>query len=87
MILICLCDDFFKDLNSPIDDNDREPLENDLPDLEIEHDLNQEITSDEIKKSIKQLNSGKASGIDCIINEYLKYLIDLMLPVYTKLLL
>jgi len=42
--------DFFKDLNSPIDDNDGEPLENDLPDLKIEHDLNQEITSDEIKK-------------------------------------
>jgi len=50
MILICLYFmTFFKDLNSPIDDNDGEPLENDLPDLEIEHDLNQKITSDEIK--------------------------------------
>ena len=41
------------------------------------NDLDNEITEEEIMASIKQLKSGKSSGIDDIIDEYLKHSIKL----------
>jgi len=34
-------------------------IEADFPDINIEHDINAEITEDEIGKAIKCLNNGK----------------------------
>ena len=47
--------------------------------------LNAEITSDEILFCIRQLNNGKASGIDKIVNEHIKSTSDVFLSIYVKL--
>jgi hypothetical protein len=38
--------------------------------------LNSPITIEEIKTVVKGLKNGKSSGIDGVINEYIKYTID-----------
>ena len=43
------------------------------------------FTQEEIMKCIRKLKNNKSSGLDLIINEYLKYTSDLMLPIYEKL--
>jgi hypothetical protein len=40
------------------------------------------ITIEEIKNAVKRLKNGKSSGIDGVINEYIKYIIDDMLHIY-----
>jgi hypothetical protein len=44
--------------------------------------LNSPITIEEIKNVVKGLKNGKSSGIDGVINEYIKYTIDDMLHIY-----
>ncbi|MEW8152903.1 MAG: reverse transcriptase family protein, partial [Candidatus Thiodiazotropha endolucinida] len=46
--------------------------------------LNSEITSDEILRCIRNLNNGKASGLDMILNEYIKSSCHIFLPLYEK---
>jgi len=62
-----------------------EEIEADFPDINIEHDINAEITEDEIGKAIKCLNNGKTTGLDIISNEYLKHSVPFRLPLLTKL--
>jgi hypothetical protein len=47
--------------------------------------LNSPITIEEIKTVVKGLENGKSSGIDGVINEYIKYTIDDMLHIYVLL--
>ena len=48
-------------------------------------DLEKRITEKEILECIDQLKTGKSAGIDCIINEYLKTLKEILMPLYVKL--
>jgi hypothetical protein len=45
--------------------------------------LNSPITIEEIKNVVKGLKNGKSSGIDGVINKYIKYTIDDMLHIYS----
>ena len=47
--------------------------------------LNSPITIGEIKTVVKGLKNGKSSGIDGVINEYIKYTINDMLHFYVLL--
>ena len=49
--------------------------------------LNSPITEGEIRKCIKTLKNNKSSSNDKIINEFLKYTVDTMLPIYVFLIL
>ncbi|OWF46235.1 RNA-directed DNA polymerase from mobile element jockey [Mizuhopecten yessoensis] len=83
---ICITElyEYFKDLNKSVYDDDDFELEN--PDNSIFDDyLNGEITTDEIKFSLINLKNSKASGIDQILNEYLKSTMDVFLPIYQKI--
>jgi hypothetical protein len=44
--------------------------------------LNSPITIEEIKNVARGLKNGKSSGIDGVINKYIKYTIDDMLHIY-----
>ncbi len=44
------------------------------------------FTNDDIQKCIGKLTDGKSGGADDIVNEHIKSTIDLMMPVYIKLL-
>ena len=57
----------------------------DFPNVDIDHGLNEEISTDEIKKAIQLLKNNKASGLDNITNKYIKCSIEMMLPVYQKI--
>ena len=49
---------------------------------EMDNILNSPITIEEIKNVVKGLKNGKSSGIDGVINKYIKYIIDDMLHIY-----
>jgi len=58
---------FFKDLNAHLNDDKT------VPDVNLQHYLDVHITTDEITMCIKNLNCGKASGPDSVLNEYIKH--------------
>jgi len=74
----------FKELNAEKDYGNEE-IEADFPDINIERNLNAEITEDEISKAIKCLKNGKATGLDNISNEYLNHSVPFLLPLLTKM--
>ena len=47
--------------------------------------LNKEMSREEITKCIKELKNGKASGIDTILNEYIKSTSDRLMTIYELL--
>ena len=57
--------------------------------VEIDEDinfiLNGSLTEDEILTCIKTLKNNKSSGVDCILNEYIKASAHILLPVWCKL--
>ena len=57
---------------------------------DLNAEINQDITIDEIKKCIKKLKNNKAAGVDLILNEFLKNipheLLDLMTIFFNKIL-
>jgi len=75
---------FFKDLNAHVNDDETVPDVN-FPDVNLQHNLDVDITADEITKCINNLNCGKASGPDSVLNEYIKHSSSLFMPVYVKL--
>ena len=75
---------FFKELNSAKDTDD-EHVEPSFPNVDLEHDLNNDITEEEIINAIQKLKNGKATGIDNVSHQYLKYSASLLVPVFTKL--
>ena len=74
----------FKDLNAEKDYGNEE-IEADFPDINMEHNLNAEITEDEISKAIKCLKNGKTTGLDNISNKYLKDSVPFLLPLLTNM--
>ena len=75
---------FYKDLNAHVNDDETEPYVS-FPDVNLQHNLDVDITADEITKCIENLNRGKASGPDSVLNEYIKHSSSLCMPVYVKL--
>ena len=84
--------DHFVKLNEDLADQE----ENDLTDVSESQDefnnvdlnnsnLNSPFTIEELKKGIKSLKNGKASGHDKIVNEMLKSSNDMMISAYVKL--
>ena len=80
--------DFFKNLNKKpepdpllVDHRDG----NDIDVAQLNHELNNYITKDEIEKCIKSLYNNKAHADDAIINEYIKSTSNIFMPVYEKL--
>ena len=66
------------------DDNDMPPVADSIGNLDTSA-LNQHFSETEIRDFVKNLKNSKASGIDGILNEYIKYSLDIMLPLYLKL--
>lgn len=56
-----------------------------LSDINLNNDINQPITCEEIFKGINMLKNNKACGDDRIFNEYIKSTQDCMLNLYTVL--
>jgi hypothetical protein len=85
--------EYFKDLNNYNDIDDESEFDitydNDFINSSIAGNaddiLNSAITEDEIRIASKDLKINKASGIDEIINEYLKSTVSQMMPLYVKL--
>lgn len=83
--------DFFKNLNTQ-DESMREDdsYENMhiIDELNLDDDdqlLNSPITAEEISKCILNLKNSKAPGSDQIVNEYIKYSKNQLLPLYVRL--
>lgn len=76
--------DYFKNLNASIDDENLD-IDANFPNVHLDHNLNTEISVEEIKKCINKLKSGKACGLDNVFNEYIKATSDLLMPFYHKL--
>ena len=69
--------DFFKDLNTDQNDDIPDHVLSDeelemLSDIDTNGYINQPISPDEIMHCIKLLKLNKSSGIDNIVNEYIK---------------
>ena len=76
--------EYFKELNS----SENEASSDDFSRIYSQNGvdlLNSEITEDEVIKAIKNLKNSKASGLDDIVNEYLKTTVTKCLPYYAKL--
>ncbi len=85
-IILKECVKHFKELGEDITENQTNILDNDadIPELDTKV-LNGYITEEEILKCIHNLKNSKASGIDYIINEYIKKYVNKLLPFYVKL--
>ena len=83
--------DFFKNLNTQ-DESMQEDDSNEnmhiIDELNLDDDdqlLNSPITAEEISKCILNLKNSKAPGSDQIVNEYIKYSKNQLLPLYVRL--
>ena len=77
----------FENLNKNHFDDGNIDMDIDVNNLspEMYNILNSLITIEEIKNVVKGLKNEKSSGIDGVINEYIKYTIDDMLHIYVLL--
>jgi hypothetical protein len=81
--------EFFRNINKAPETNNEDEIN--LPDIDnnlinnLNNEINGEITSEEIVSCVKYLKNDKASGDDCIVNEYIKSSIDIILPVYINM--
>ena len=77
--------DFFKNLNSH--DNDQEPFTTEYHESlnEINEEINQQISNEEIRKATKRLKNNKSPRPDNVLNEHIKSTINLFLPIYSSL--
>jgi predicted peroxiredoxin len=79
---------FFKTVNAgPLinDERDEELEGNQTFEGEINQEINNQITDEEIIKAVKTLKNNKSPGLDNILNEHIKISINKMLPIYNKL--
>ena len=80
---------FFKNVNSQ--DDGECTQENHSTDFNIDenvsinNEINGNITEKEILSATKLLKNNKSSGLDNILNEYIKLTIHVMIPIYQKL--
>ena len=78
--------DFFKNMNIVNEEENEEGMENDGCKNENENDfLDTPITEAEVLTCIKRLKCNKASGLDNVINEFLKNSVPKMVCLYAKL--
>ena len=73
---------FFKDINSPNDNNDAESRNLNFSIDNDDEILNGHISENEILKCINNLKNNKACSNDGIINEYIKATAHEMMPLY-----
>ena len=76
--------EYFKNVNG-VEINDTVP-NIDIGDNSTNEEINSPVTVDEITQAVKILKKNKSLGNDDLLNEHLKYSLDLMLPIYLKLL-
>ena len=80
---------FFKDINNDDMNSTPESFTNSQPDTTSQQYSNEQInvpfSEEEIKKAINKLKNNKASGIDSILNEYLKALSHIISPLLVNL--
>ena len=79
---------FFKKLNSTENEQTNEGINvelnsGDLHQINIE--LNQPISQNEVLQAIKNLKNNKSPGPDSVLNEHIKSTTNLLLPIYTQL--
>ena len=86
--------DYFKNVNANIPEDTRNNLNQENSDpresnstQNINMDINKPITEKEILTAVKILKNNKSPGVDNILNEHIKSTIQIMLPIYTKLLI
>ena len=51
----------------------------------IENEINQPITAEEISTAIKSLKNNKSPGIDNVVNEHIKFTLNIMMHIYVKI--
>ena len=78
---------FFKTLNTCSNENDQicHDIEFDENLVEINEEINQPISQEEILKATKNLKNNKSPGSDNILNEHIKNTIHVFLPIYLQL--
>ena len=79
--------DFFKKVNLETADVTNQSYVSpqvDSSSTDDENILSKSISEEEGKTCISKLKNRKASGVDNIINEYIKATKDILMPVYTK---
>ena len=79
---------FLKKLNSTENEQTNEGINvelnsGDLHQINIE--LNQPISQNEVLQAIKNLKNNKSPGPDSVLNEHIKRTTNLLLPIYTQL--
>ena len=80
--------DFFKDLNSRKHTEDNDSTDDIVNNVNLDNDdqfLNAPISSEEISKCISKLKNSKAPGSDQILNEFIKYSRNQLLPLYVRI--
>ena len=79
--------DHFKLLNTNMNEDDDQVPEFDYDDIpnDVDDFLNGPVTESEIKHVVSNLKNNKSSGIDEVLNEYIKSTLDDLMPVYIKL--
>ena len=82
---IGIVQEFFKNLNTTDDEHETDQANSDLPDINIDNELNNEITCDEILEAAQKLKFSIVKGLDELSNEYIKHSCDVILPVQHKL--
>ena len=78
---------FFKTLHTCSNENDQicHDIEFDENLVEINEEINQPISQEEILKATKNLKNNKSPGSDNILNEHIKNTIHVFLPIYLQL--
>ena len=75
----------FKSVNSKVHDDENIRIDQMFDVGNVNEILDVDIGEMEIRKAVKQLKTGKSSGIDGILNEYIIHTLELLLPVYKLL--
>ena len=70
ILILVIFYEFFKDLNKTDDEHETDKANHDFPAINIDHEINKEITCDEL---------------DELFNEYIKHSCGVLLPVYHHL--
>ena len=74
--------DFFKDVNATQYDM---PRETQTANINVNEELDKEISEKEIREAVRKLKNRKAVGVDMIANEYIKATIDIFISIYKRI--
>lgn len=76
---------FFKKVNAGNAQSETATLFDTEAAEQVNEEINQTITIEEIEKYVKTLKNGKSAGIDSVLNEHIKSTFHILGPVYVKL--